>query len=185
MIGAWAFCLTLLTGSAGAVEAPITQRLEVRLPVYEKTGATVIRVPQREMELGLATPEYKCWRLRLNGEHGREVRRTMSRLRSVQSAIKTLSSDLRKAAKRYADNDNKDVVLGEHLEQALRTLDGLVERYKTLLNKGKEKKLLRYSTGGLFSSRSVVSPILQRDDYTMVYDDSAAECPPRTKNNAT
>ncbi len=130
------------------------------------------------MDMGLAAKEYRCWRLRLVGDHGKEARKTLSRLASIQAALKSLTADFAAALARYGAGE-RDVPLWASLLEAEKALDGLLERYRQLLASGEEAGLLRRSPAGMFSSRAVVSPILKKDDYTMMYDANIPGCPQR------
>ncbi len=152
--------------------------VESRVPSYEKTAAIFIKVPAYEMDLGFNNEMYRCWKLRLTGEKGKQVRLVLEQIRSVQRTLKTrmrkLDGDLIRVK---AGNAERPLSL--RINAHRKALDLLLERFNGLLDWGRRHGLLKISEGGVFSRRTTVIPLLRNDDYTMVYDDISPSCPPR------
>ena len=55
-------------------------------------------------------------------------------------------------------------------------LEGLVQRYESLVAIGRRDKIIDTAQQTLFGAGSSVTPRLRDDDYTMVYDESVPGC---------
>ncbi len=172
----------LLLGLAAPAAASPAERpfiaVESRIPDYEKASAIFIKIPAYEMELGSNNEMYRCWKLRLTGEKGKQVRLVLEQIRSVQRTLQArmrkLNEDLIRVRAGSADRP-----LSTRINRHRKALDLNLERFYGLLDWGKRHELLKVSAGRLFNRRATVSPILGDSDYTMVYDDVSPTCPTR------
>lgn len=172
----------LLLGLAAPAAVSPAERpfiaVESRIPDYEKASVILIKVPAYEMELGSNNEVYRCWKLRLTGEKGKQVRLVLEQIRSVQRTLQArmrkLNEDLLRVRAGSAGRP-----LSARINTHRKALDLNLERLYGLLDWGKRHELLKVSAGGIFRSRTTVSPVLGDSDYTMVYDDVSPACPPR------
>jgi hypothetical protein len=165
-----------LTVPADPALAPVLTEIEERMPELDAAAAAQIQVPARAIELGPRARMYRCWRLRLTGDHGNKVVRVFERLHSVQAAIRDQKSKLTKDLLLYSAASERSPELTEGIRLRNRSLGSLLQSYKQLLSLGKKSKMLKISERGLLSGRRSISPLLKEDDYTMVYDAEADDC---------
>jgi len=155
---------------------PALRELEARLPAYDVALEATLRVPAQVIDLGPSAKMYHCWKLRLTGEHGRQVRGVMENLRSVQSVMKELVGKLTLELASYAASPKPDPEARRRILLLRESLDSLLTRYDTLVALGKRNGFLAASEGGIFGERQAVSPRLHKDDYSMVFDDTVTGC---------
>ncbi len=166
-----------LTASATDPEfAPVLSEIERRMPEFDAAAAAQIQVPSRAIELGPRARMYRCWRLRLTGDHGGKVARVFERLHSVQAAIRDQKSLLTKDLLLYAASAQPGAELTERIRVRNRSLGSLMESYNQLLALGQKSEMLKMTENSFLSGRIVVSPLLKEDDYTMVYDGDSPDC---------
>ena len=107
-----------LQGPADPSFKPVLERLEQRMPAYEAVEAASIQVPARSIELGLNAKMYRCWKLKLTGDHGRQALAVFERLRSAQDALKDLKGRLSKDLVEYAAAPKPDPELQGRILEA-------------------------------------------------------------------
>jgi hypothetical protein len=157
---------------------PALRELESRMPAYDAAIEASLRVPSQVIDLGPSAKMYHCWKLRLTGEHGKQVRRVMEDLRSVQTVMKELVGKLTLELAAYAASPKPDQEARRRILLLRESLDSLVTRYDTLVALGKRNGFLEASDGGFFGEHQTVSPRLHKDDYSMVFDDTVSGCGP-------
>lgn len=165
--------------AAGPVDPafePVLRKIETKMPAYDEVAGTMIRVPARTIELGPSARMYRCWKLRLTGDHGKQALRVFERLHSVQSAVKDLKEKLAKDLIRYAGSPKPHAELQKRIEEQNEQLGALLTSYRKLIRLGTRNGLLKHSDREMFSGRRSVTPRLKDDDYTMVYDEANPEC---------
>ncbi len=163
-------------GPADPVFEPTLRRVEERMPAYEAVEAASIQVPARSIELGLNAKMYRCWKLRLTGDHGRQALGVFERLRSIQDTLKDLKERLSKDLLAYAASPRPDAELQKRILESQQGLDSLVESFDKALGAAERNALLKDSDKGLLGGRRTLSPRMTKDDYTMARDEDSPEC---------
>ena len=163
-----------LSGPADAAFDPVLRRVETRMPVWEAVEAASVQVPARVIELGLNAKMYRCWKLRLTGDHGRKALAVFERLRSVQDALKDLKGRLAQDLVRYAASPKPDAELQKRVAEAQLGLDSLTDSFEKTYDSAERNGLLK--PAGLSGGRRALSPSMTKDDYTMVRDEELPEC---------
>lgn len=164
---------------ADAVFDPVLRGIELRMPDYVAVEECGVRVPAETLELGESSEQYRCWRLRLTGAHGRQSRGLLERLASVQAHLKGLRANLLRDMARYEGTPKPNPDMESRIASQKAALDELVARFNDLAALGTRTGLLAESENALLGGRRRVSPVIDKEDYTMVYDASAPGCPPR------
>lgn len=165
-------------GPAAAADpafAAVLREVEERRARYEALEAVEVRLPQAALELGLSARMYRCWRLRLTGAKGRQARAFLERLASVQAGLRAARSGLAKDLLIYSAAPSTDPSLRERIADGAKTVEAGGASFERLLQSGLRQELVREERGLL--GRRTVAARLQDDDYTMVYDGGAPECP--------
>ncbi|MBI2362673.1 MAG: hypothetical protein HYV15_04755 [Elusimicrobia bacterium] len=165
-----------LSGPSDPAFNPVLERLERRLPAYEAVEAASVQVPARTIELGLNAKMYRCWKLKLTGDHGRQALAVFERLRSAQEALKDLKGRLSKDLVEYAAAPKPDPELQGRIREAEKGLDSLLDAFEKSLEAAARNGLLKSSDGVLGAGRRTLSPLMTKDDYTMVRDEESPEC---------
>ena len=165
-----------LTAPADPAFEPILREIEARMPKLNSAATASIQVPARAIELGPRARMYRCWRLRLTGDHGKKAVRVFERLHSVQAALRDQKAKLTKDLLLYAAAAEPSPNLPERVRARHRSLGSLLDSYDQLIALGTKSKLLKFSEKGFLSGRQTITPLLKENDYTMVYDDGAPEC---------
>ncbi|OGR57877.1 MAG: hypothetical protein A2X36_07385 [Elusimicrobia bacterium GWA2_69_24] len=165
-----------LAAGADPVFEPVLRDIEARLPLYSGAEAAVIRVPARSIDLGPSSKLYRCWKLRLTGDHGKQAYDVLSRLVSLQSALKDLREKLAVDLVAYAGAAKPDPALQKQIQSRQQELERIYTTYQKLLSLGDRNGLLKIADNEMFSGRRAVSPRLKDSDYTMAYDDATPEC---------
>ncbi|PCI38278.1 MAG: hypothetical protein COB53_04990 [Elusimicrobia bacterium] len=165
-----------LTNPADPEFEPVLQEIGAQMPELEAAAAAAVKIPARAIELGPRARMYKCWRLRLTGDHGKKAARVFERLHSVQAALRDQKSKLTKDLLLYSAAVNPTADQRERIQARHRSLSSLLESYNQLIALGLKSKLLKISESGFFSDRQMIIPLLKENDYTMVYDDGAPDC---------
>jgi len=155
---------------------PVLRDIEGRMPSYEEIETTNLRVPMRTIELGPSAKLYRCWKLRLTGDHGQQALSVLERLSSIQGGLKELREKLAKDLVSYAGSGKPDAELKKRIRTRHGELDQLMATYRKLLRLGEKHGLLKVSEREPFSGHRSVSPKLKDDDYTMVFDETNPEC---------
>lgn len=166
-------------GLAGPTDAgfdPVLKRLERRMEVYEAIETASVQVPARTIELGLNAKLYRCWKLKLTGDHGRQTLSAFERLRSAQDALKDLKERLSKDLVAYAAAPKPDAELQARIIESQKGLDSLVDAFQNHLEAAERNGLLKSAEKALSGGRRVISPRMTKDDYTMVRDEESPEC---------
>ena len=165
-----------LAGPADASFDPVLKRLERRMEVYEAIETASVQVPARSIELGLNSKLYRCWKLKLTGDRGRQTLGAFERLRSAQDALKDLKERLSKDLVAYAAAPKPDAELQARIVESQKGLDSLVDAFQNHLEAAERNGLLKSAEKALSGRRRVVSPRMTKDDYTMVRDEESPEC---------
>lgn len=165
-----------LTGPADPSFKPVLERLEKRMSAYEAVEAASVQVPARTIELGLNAKMYRCWKLKLTGDHGRQALAVFERLRSAQDALKDLKGRLSKDLVEYAASPKPDPELQGRILDAEKGLDSLLDAFEKSLEAASRNGLLKSSDGILSAGRRTLSPLMTKDDYTMARDEESPEC---------
>ena len=158
---------------------PVLREIEANLPVYESITDAALRVPSQTIDLGPSAKIYRCWKLKLTGDNGKQARDVLQRLKSVQNTLKDLRKKLDRSLDLYLSGTKSDKKLRDRITAQHRSMTNLLERYRSLIEIGKRNGLIKISTRGLLIGRTSVSPRLRSEDYTMVYDPTVAGCPQR------
>ncbi len=165
-----------LTRPADPAMEPLLNAIKKRMPRLDSVTAAHIQVPARAIELGSRSRMYRCWRLRLTGDHGKKAVRVFERLHSVQAALRDQRAKLTKDLLLYTEGSEPTPGLADRIRARSRSLDSLLESYDQLIAVGLKSKLLKKNEKSFISGRSTILPILKENDYTMVYDDGSPEC---------
>ncbi len=165
-----------LTSPSDPAFTPVLREIEKRMPALNAAAAVSIQVPARAIELGPRARMYKCWRLRLTGDHGKKAVRVFERLHSVQAALRDQKAKLTKDLLLYEASPKPDPHLPARIRARHRSLGSLLESYDQLVALGIKSELLKLSGKTFRNGRRMIAPILREDDYTMVYDDGAPDC---------
>lgn len=155
---------------------PVLRDIEARMPLYAEAEAAVIRVPARSIDLGPSSKLYRCWKLRLTGDHGQQAWSVLSRLVSLQAALKDLREKLAVDLVAYAGAELPDPATQKQIQARQQELERVYASFQKLLSLGDRNGLLKASDNEMFSGRRAVSPRLKDSDYTMAYDDATPEC---------
>lgn len=155
---------------------PVLKRLERRMEVYEAIETASVQVPARSIELGLNAKLYRCWKLRLTGEHGRQVLSAFERLRSAQEALKDLKERLSKDLVAYAAAPKPSAELQKLIIESQTSLDSLVDAFENHLEAAERNGLLKSTGKALAAGRRMILPRMTKDDYTMARDEESPEC---------
>ena len=156
--------------------APVLESIEGRMPAYEEAEAARIQVPGRTIELGPKAAMYRCWKLRLTGDNGKQAAYVLERLKSVQDAIKDTKGKLTKDLLELSAGAGPDERLRARIRERHAALEQLLKSYQDLIKSGGKADVIAFTPRGLLSDRPSITPRLRDDDYTMVYDDSSPEC---------
>ncbi|MDE2293189.1 MAG: hypothetical protein KGL53_13995 [Elusimicrobia bacterium] len=159
-----------------AAMAPVLAHVEARMPDYDAVADAEVQVPARTIALGLNSRMYRCWRLELTGDHGRQALEVFERLRSQQDALKDLKERLAKDVVAYTAAPKPEPDLAKAVSDETSQLDGLVEAFDKTVEAAARAKLLKSTQGGLLSGQRTYSPVMTKDDYTMVRDEASPEC---------
>lgn len=162
--------------SADPLFEPILRGIESRMPAYEAVENTDIRVPAPTIQLGLSTKRYRCWKLRLTGGNGKQARQLLKRLKSVQDALTNLRAELSKNVVLHTTSSRPDPAVRRLILKQRSELEGLVQRYDSLIEIGTRNKIIDTTQETLFGASRSVTPRLRDDDYTMVHDESVPGC---------
>ena len=100
----------------------------------------------------------------------------LSRLVSLQSALKDLREKLAVDLVAYAGAAKPDPALQKQIQSRQQELERIYTTYQKLLSLGDRNGLLKIADNEMFSGRRAVSPRLKDSDYTMAYDDATPEC---------
>ncbi|MBI3300083.1 MAG: hypothetical protein HYZ75_18100 [Elusimicrobia bacterium] len=165
-----------LSGPADAAFDPVLRRLERRMEAYETIETASIQVPARTIELGLNVKLYRCWKLKLTGDHGRQTLAVFERLRSAQDALKDLKERLAKDLVAYAAAPKPETELQKRIVESQKGLDALVDAFDNALEAAERNGLLKSADKALAGGRRVISPKMTKDDYTMARDEESPEC---------
>ncbi|HAH05961.1 MAG TPA: hypothetical protein DCM05_05425 [Elusimicrobia bacterium] len=156
---------------------PLLREVEARQPACRSVEEADIRVPTKVLSLGISTKLYQCWQLKLTGSHGVKVLETMTRLKSLQDALKAENAELQKALLQYQAAPKPAPLPLQRLAARSRAASDILAAYRTLAESGTRNGLIRISESGLLNAKTTITPRLRDDDYTMTYDDSKPECP--------
>ena len=165
-----------LTGPADPAFDPVLRRVSDHMPAWEAVESASVQVPARVIELGLNAKMYRCWKLRLTGDHGRKALTVFERLRSIQDTLKDLKARLSQDLVRYAAAPKPDAELQKRIAEAQMGLDSLADSFEKSLESAVRNALLKPSGQGLSGARRQLSPLMTKDDYTMVRDEETPEC---------
>jgi len=156
--------------------SPVLEVFEEKLPVYEEIEATKIQVPARAIELGPKARMYRCWRLRLTGDKGRQAASVLERLASVQKALTDVKAKLVSDLLKLSAGQGPHETLRQRIRARAESLSSLSGAYQELLDRGSKAGVLNARPKGFLSERPSVTPLLGDDDYTMVYDEKDPDC---------
>ncbi len=173
----------LALGAEQGPQASRTHRvgeIEARLPAYEAVAAILIQAPAHSIQMGLSEEIYRCWELRMTGDHGRMTLRLFERLLWLHQMIQDRTAKLRGELAEYKASQTSDPDVEARLWEHGFWLDSLIAAYDQSVRLGEREGLLRVRDASFLSLRRTVSPRLYQGDYTMVYDEAAPSCRART-----
>ena len=52
---------------------PVLREIEAALPAFDAASRASLRVPSKNIDLGPSARMYRCWKLRLTGDHGKQA----------------------------------------------------------------------------------------------------------------
>ena len=158
---------------------PVLLEIEQLLPACDAVAAANLRVPSPTVDLGPSAKMYRCWKLKLTGDQGKQARDILQRLKSVQGTLRDLRKKLDRNLDLYLASPKPDGRTRALIRAQHRSLKNLLERYRSLIGIGTRNGLIKVSSGGLLSGKRSVTPRLRNEDYTMVYDHTIPGCPER------
>ncbi|MFA5138554.1 MAG: hypothetical protein WC728_04910 [Elusimicrobiota bacterium] len=162
-----------------AVFDPVLRGIELKMPEYLAIEESGVRVPAETIELGQSSEQYRCWRLRLTGGHGKQARSLLERLSSLQTHLKDLRANLLRDMARYEGAPKPNPDLESRVASQKAALDELAARFNDLVKLGTRTGFLVESENALLGGKRRLSPVIRKEDYTMVHDASAPGCPPK------
>lgn len=160
-------------GPADPAFDPVLRRVAERMPAWEAVEAAAVQVPARTIELGMSAKMYRCWKLKLTGDHGQKALAVFERLRQVQDTLKDLKARLSQDLVRYAASPKPDAELQRRIAEAQQGLDSLTDSFGKTLDSAQRNGLIK---PGAAAGRRTLSPLMTKDDYTMVKDEESPEC---------
>lgn len=154
------------------------REMEARMAEYEDIESASVQVPAPVIALGLSTKAYRCWKLKLTGERGRQAREVTSQLQGIQRSFAELKARLAREVLSYAADDRSDPLLPKRISAQSESLEAMAQAWRRLLATSIDAGLVRRIEKGFLRANLTISPRLDDDDYTMVYDSSEPDCPP-------